>query len=181
MNTSRLPIILPLLFMACTRRGKDTNAPAPVAPPPAPSLPPSAQTPPPSPQTPAPANDGFVALTPTEPGRTLRPGQVPESLTVGRHRCSFRENRHDYGRRCEVTLRPDGSLGISAPGTALNPSQGFRLTATGSAPRYQAQGILTAFAACTGPFIGDLVLNGDDRHPHYVIHFGDGCEIKILV
>ncbi|MBI5515553.1 MAG: hypothetical protein HY909_17365 [Deltaproteobacteria bacterium] len=147
-----------------------TPAPAPPAPPqlvPMPAIPPAPSS------TPEAPTDAAAAAAEPDP-------QAPEPLTAGRHRCSFTEAGSDYNRRCEVTLQADGSLRVSASGTALNPGQGFTITATGSAPRYSATGTLNAFGSCTGAFRGTLELGGSDSHPFYAIEWGSGCKITIV-
>ncbi len=186
MNPPRLAAVLLLSLVACKRRGIDPPEP----PRPADAAVARAVTPPvvadaarvapvvadaavaAAPDVPA-VVDAAVVVAPTDPG------QAPEPLTAGRHRCSFEEGGHDYDRRCEVTVQPDGSLVVEARGTRLNREQGFRLTATGAPPRYRAQGTLTAFAACTGAFTGELVQEGGGRRTTYVIRWGSGCVITI--
>jgi hypothetical protein len=108
------------------------------------------------------------------------PVPVPPALTLGRHRCSFTEAGSAYNRQCTVTALPDGSLRVVAPGTQLNPQNGFELTALGSAPAYRVDdGLLGSFDRCNGPIGGTLALDQSGAAPRYVIRWGAGCAIEI--
>lgn len=150
-------------------------APAPAVAPPSLPPPPVVPAPAPTPPTPPPA-----PVAQPEPADASAPDpNAPEPITAGRHRCSFTEAGSDYQRRCTVTLRPDGSFQVTAPGTSLNPTQGFSFVATGAPPRYNVQGTLTAFTQCTGPFTAVANLDGGDSRPYYTIAWGNGCGIRL--
>ncbi|MBI5516724.1 MAG: hypothetical protein HY909_23265 [Deltaproteobacteria bacterium] len=103
---------------------------------------------------------------------------VGPPLRPGRRRCSFVEDGHRYDRQCAVTRQPDGSLRVVAPGTRLNPTNGFTLTVTGSPGSYQAQGKLTAFGACSGAVSGPATLDGAGRSRAWRVRFRQ-CEIAV--
>ena len=148
-------------------------APPPVAiavappPPPVASAPPPVVAPPP-PATPAPAVEPPPPpIGPAQGGpRGVRP-------------CEFRESVDTYARTCAIKPNPDGSLQVTAPGTALNPKNGFTLRMGGGPNSFDVSGELDAFGLCKGPFSGrmNMVLDGAART--YEVRFHEHCMIVI--
>lgn len=76
----------------------------------------------------------------------------------------------------------DGSLTITAPGTALNPNNGFSFRVAGGPERFTATGHLDAFSICRGPFGGSMVAIHDGNDPRkvsYEVRFRDHCMIVV--
>lgn len=149
---------------------------AQATPPPAAAEHTSVQMPPVQPVTPQPAPTADPA-----PSGAGDPGSAPP-LAEGPHRCSFTESGSEYNRQCTVVRLSDDALRVTAPGTRLNPGQGFHFTALGSPPGYQIiNGTLSAFEACEGPFGGVTTLEQSSRGPFYQIRWTPSCAIKIYL
>jgi hypothetical protein len=142
------------------------DPPQPTVNPPPPPMPQPTVNPPPPPQ---------LMVNPPPP---REPGRGRPAIGPGRRRCAFVEAGHRYDRTCTVTRQPDGSLRVVAPGTRLNPNNGFTLTLTAVPGGYQVAGSLTAFAACTGPVDGIASFDARGRPPAYRVSFR-GCEVAI--
>ena len=77
------------------------------------------------------------------------------ALTAGKHRCSFTDSTGTYNRVC--TLQQSGSIfALKAPGTKLNPHNGFYGSITGSPDSYTFKGKVTGFDKCIGTFTMSL-------------------------
>lgn len=147
-----------------------TSAPIPAVPV-APQPTPSTLQPPPTDPAAAPtahAGEADAALV-----------QPPPGLAAGSYGCSFTEDGHDYSRLCTVTDTGGGGYRVAAPGTRLNPTQGFTFEASGAPPVYGVRGTLTAFAGCNGAFTGTLRREGASEPPVYVVRWGSGCAITL--
>lgn len=131
---------------------------------------PTANPPPPG-STPMPQ-----LMTNPPPPQPVTAANTGPRLRPGRHRCSFVEDGSRYARQCVITAQRDQSLRVVAAGTRLNPTNGFTLTLTGSAPSYHVEGTLTAFARCTGNVTATAVYT--TRGSTYVARWGT-CEIAI--
>jgi len=148
--------------------------------------PPVASTPVP-PASPAAASsvEAPVAAVPPAPSATA--ADVPAPTVIGPaqggprgvHRCEFRESVDTYARTCSVKANADGSLTVTAPGTALNPSNGFTLHMGGGPNRFAVSGQLDAFGACRGPFSGDMIAVLDGATRTYEARFREHCMIVI--
>jgi hypothetical protein len=106
-------------------------------------------------------------------------------LTAGKHACMMIDGTGSYNRVCTVAAQPDGSLSVKAPGTGLNPKNGFEFRATGGPSSYQLDGKMTAFDSCTGAFKAAAAEEKVGGAPWYVARFapqGKGAErCKIMI
>lgn len=187
MPPHRLALTLsgPLLVLAACA---PCPAPLPAAPPPpCPNVAPppvaAAVAPPPPPVASAPPP---VAVAPAPPATPVAPPEPPPP-PVGPARggprgvrpCEFRESVDTYARTCTVKPNVDGSLQVTAPGTALNPKNGFTLRMGGGPSTFDVSGELDAFGLCRGPFSGRMstVLDGAART--YEVRFHEHCMIVI--
>ncbi len=98
----------------------------------------------------------------------------------GTRPCAFHESVDSYQRQCVTTVNSDGSLTVRAKGTRLNPDQGFEVNLHGGEQnQWVAQGTLTAFAQCTGPFVAIVSLSVDNGVNVYEMRFKEHCKIAI--
>jgi hypothetical protein len=84
-----------------------------------------------------------------------------------------------YRRHCRSARNPDGSLRVTAPGTALNPDYGFEFTLHGHKGDWVAEGTLNAFGQCRGPFVARVLTYLDNGVTTYELRFHEHCMIVI--
>ena len=97
-----------------------------------------------APTEPAPADPGSATPTPAAP--------PPPALATGKFGCSFADKTGSYNRRCKVTEAGEGKWKVDAPGTKLNPDNGFRGTLEGGPDSFTFEGRVNGFDNCTGAF-----------------------------
>jgi hypothetical protein len=128
-----------------------------------------------------------VALVPPPPPASATPPDPVPPPTIGPAQggprgsrpCEFRESVDTYVRRCSVKLNADGSLGVTAPGTKLNPDNGFSLRMGGGPNQFTVSGQLDAFGPCRGPFSGPMIAVLDGATRTYEARFNGQCMIVI--
>ncbi len=91
----------------------------------------------------------------------------------------FHESVDAYPRSCVVTTEPDGTLLVTAKGTALNPNNGFSFKMGGGPDSYDAVGTLHAFGICKGPFVGKVTTSKEGNTTAYEVRFNDHCKIVV--
>jgi len=97
----------------------------------------------------------------------------------GTRPCAFHESVDSYPRSCTITTEPDGTLKVTAKGTALNPDNGFSFKMGGGPDSFDAVGTLDAFGICKGPFVGKVVASKDGKATVYEVRFRDHCKIVL--
>jgi hypothetical protein len=148
---------------------------APAPPPPPPPVPP---VPPPACPEPPPA-----VAQPDPPPKP--PAPPPPTLTMvsggprGTRPCEFHESVDSYPRSCAVKVESDGTLTVTAKGTALNPNNGFSFRMGGGPTSFDAVGNLDAFGACKGPFVATVATVLEGKSKTYELRFRDHCKIVI--
>ncbi len=73
----------------------------------------------------------------------------------------------------------DGSLTVTAPGTALNPGNGFTFRMGGGPQSFTVSGQLDAFGICKGPFSGSMIPILDGGKKIYEARFREHCMIVV--
>lgn len=98
----------------------------------------------------------------------------------GTRPCAFHESVDTYQRQCVSKVNADGSVTVSAKGTPLNPNNGFEFTLHGGKDnRWIANGTLTAFKECTGPFVALATASFDHGVTSYELRFKQHCMIVV--
>lgn len=145
-----------------------------------------------APPAPAPASTAAAttaaAATATATARqapTAAPAAAAGGLAPGKHGCMMVEGGDSYNRLCTVTAQADGSLLVKAPGTSLNPNNGFEFRATGGPDSYQIEGKMSAFSACVGSFTSAASREDIGGKPWFVAKFApqgkDTARCKIMI
>ncbi|MBK6462106.1 MAG: hypothetical protein IPF92_14005 [Myxococcales bacterium] len=175
-----LPCSLLLAFVgACAGAPPPPAQPCVAAPAPPPPPPPVAPPPPPA-ACPGPAPAATPAEAPPKP-----PAPPPPTLTKaqggprGARPCEFHESVDSYPRSCSVKVESDGTLTVTAKGTALNPNNGFTFRMGGGPTSFDAVGTLDAFGACKGPFVATVATVLEGKGKTYELRFRDHCKIVI--
>ena len=122
----------------------------------------------------APSDAGSDASSPTPPAIGAAKGGPR-----GVRRCEFRESVDTYSRTCTIKQDADGALVVTAPGTALNPKNGFSFRMGGGPNAFDVSGQLDAFGLCRGPFSGRMVSVLDGATRTYEVRFRDHCMIVV--
>ena len=163
--------------------GACAGAPPPPQPPPpapVPPPPPAPVPPPPAPACPQPAPAPAAPVLPPKP-----PAPPPPTLTKadggprGARPCEFHESVDSYPRSCSVKVEGDGTLTVTAKGTALNPNNGFSFRMGGGPTSFDAVGTLDAFGPCKGPFVATVATVLQGKTKTYELRFRDHCKIVI--
>jgi hypothetical protein len=134
----------------------------------------------PSAEAPAPVVNAVPSASTSLPEE--RPPVVSGPVTGGprgSRPCEFRESVDTYARTCLVTTEPDGTLRVTAKGTALNPENGFSFRMGGGPDAFSVAGELQAFGICKGPFGGKLVASTGPSGKSYEVRFKEHCKIVI--
>jgi hypothetical protein len=121
---------------------------------------------------------GVAPSTPTDAGSPPAIGPV-QGGPRGVRPCEFRESVDTYARSCTIKPDADGSLTVTAPGTALNPKNGFSFKMGGGPSTFVVSGELDAFNICRGPFSGKMATVQDGAARSYEVRFRDHCMIVI--
>jgi hypothetical protein len=106
-------------------------------------------------------------------------GPATGGPTRGVHRCEFRESVDTYNRQCQVASNPDGSLQVTAKGTALNPDNGFDFSLHRGPYELVAKGRLDAFGTCAGPFLARAHVVIDRGTKTFELRFKQHCMIVL--
>jgi hypothetical protein len=131
------------------------------------------------------ANPGAPATAVADPVAPPQPvpagvaGTVTANgLTLGTHGCTFYDSTGAYNRRCTLTQNANGTVALRAPGTSLNPEEGFSGTLTGGPEHYGFTGQIKTFDSCTGNFQSTLVRQGNK----YALRYKrPGCSLTIHI
>ncbi|MEM7155238.1 MAG: hypothetical protein AAF799_20485 [Myxococcota bacterium] len=132
---------------------------------------------------PAPAGDGGAVAADDPPTAadpiTPTPAAEPPALAAGTFGCSFRDSTGSYNRRCKVTADGDGKWKVSAPGTKLNPDNGFNGTLSGGPDSFQFEGRVSGFDNCRGNF--SATANRDGERLVAKATLGSGCPVTVRI
>jgi hypothetical protein len=175
----RLLVVTVLTASCAPSKGTCPEAVAPpavatVTVPPTSPCPTEALAPPPA----EPVASTTADVAPVEPVAPVAIGPAKDGPR-GVRPCEFRESVDTYARSCTVKQEADGSLTVTAKGTALNPAHGFLLRMGGGPGAFDVSGQLDAFGICRGPFAGRMITVLDGAKKTYEVRFNEHCMIVI--
>ena len=135
-------------------------------------------TPAPTPDPEPPSADPSPAAEPSDAAGAAV--VEPEGgLPPGKHRCSFTDTSGKYNRVCTVTRDAAGHLTVSAPGTELNPDNGFDGTLEGGPDSYRFSGKIAGFDDCVGAF--EATVSAEKDAYVATAKLDSGCPITIRI
>ena len=155
-------------------------APAPVSPTPCPEVAVAPVVPAAPSASAAPAPAASASASASAP---VGPPVPPITKVTGGPRgvraCEFHESVDTYPRTCTVKVGDDGVLTVTAPGTPLNPKNGFSFRMGGGPEEFGVSGELEAFDICRGKFSGRMITLHEGAKKTYEVRFREHCMIVI--